>query len=147
LTGARYDKDIATQKADAKVETAKGDKESAKITADGEAYVLITVGAAKAENIDKVGTAEAGVIQKKTDAMGREQFAMVQVAEHLASNGIKIVPEILIQGAAGGSGSMVEALIGTELLKNKSDLFKKEEPAETKPEKPSNEVEAKIEKK
>lgn len=119
LTAARYDKDIATQVADAKVETAKGERESAKITADGDAYVLITVGAAKAENINKVGTAEAGVIQKKTDAMGREQFAVVQVAEHLAKNNIKIVPEILIQGGTTGSGSIVEALIGNELLKNK----------------------------
>lgn len=125
LTGARYDKDIATQKADAKVETAKGDRESAKITADGEAYVLTTVGAAKAENIDKVGTAEAGVIKKKTEAMGQEQFAIVQVAQHLAENGIKIVPEILIQGASGGGNGLVDALIGTEILKHKSDLFKK----------------------
>ena len=62
LTAARYNKEIATQVADAKVETAKGERESAKITADGEAYVLTTVGAAKADNIDKVGTAEAGVI-------------------------------------------------------------------------------------
>jgi len=89
--------------------------------ADGEAYVLTTVGAAKADNIDKVGTAEAGVIQKKTDAMGREQFAIVQVAEHLAQNKVKIVPDILIQGSGDGSGhgSLVEALIGTELLKGK----------------------------
>ncbi len=121
LTAARYNKEIATQVADAKVETAKGERESAKITADGEAYVLTTVGAAKADNIDKVGTAEAGVIQKKTDAMGREQFAIVQVAEHLAKNQVKIVPEILIQGSGdgAGNGSLVEALIGTELLKGR----------------------------
>jgi uncharacterized membrane protein YqiK len=127
LTAARYDKDIATQIADAKVEKAKGDRESAKITADGEAYVLTTVGAAKAENIDKVGTAEAGVILKKTQAMGQEQFAAVQVAEHLASNNIKIVPDILIQGDQAGGNSIVNALIGTELFKNRSDIFKKEE--------------------
>jgi len=125
LTAARYDKDIATQKAEAKVETAKGDRESAKITADGEAYVLTTVGSAKAKNIDEVGSAEAGVIKKKTDAMGQEQFAIVQVAEHLSKNGMKIVPDILIQGASGGSGSIVDALIGAEILKHKSDLFKK----------------------
>lgn len=139
LTAARYDKDIATQIAEAKVERAKGDRESAKIIADGEAYVLVTVGAAKAENIDKVGTAEAGVIQKKTDAMGQEQFAVVQVAQHLASNNIKIVPDILIQGDSAGGNSIVNALIGTELFKNRSEIFRKEEQkAEIKPEKDSD---------
>jgi len=140
LTGARYDKDIETQKAEATVEKSKGKRDSQKIEADGEAYVLTTVGAAKAENIDKVGTAEAGVIQKKTDAMGREQFAIVQVAEHLSTNGIKIVPDILIQGANGGSGGMVEALIGTEMLK-KSGAFQtepKKEKVTEKTEKPTS---------
>jgi uncharacterized membrane protein YqiK len=123
LTGAKYDKEIATQTANAQVETAKGNRESAKITADGEAYVLKTVGTAKAQNINEVGSAEAGVIQKKTEAMGQEQFAIVQVAEHLAKNNVKIVPEILVQGSQGGNGGLVEALIGTELLKK--DMFEK----------------------
>lgn len=128
LTGARYDKDIATQKAETKVELAKGDRESAKITADGDAYVLITVGSAKAKNIDEVGSAEAGVIKKKTEAMGQEQFAIVQIAEHLSKNGIEIVPKILIQGDSKSGGTLVDALIGTEILKHNSDLFKKVTP-------------------
>jgi len=126
LTAARYDKDIATQTAEAKVETAKGDKESAKITADGEAYVLTTVGEAKATNITKVGSAEANVIKQKTDAMGQEKYAIVQVAEHLAKNNVEIVPRILIQGSGASGGNIVDALISNELLK-KSGLFDKEE--------------------
>ncbi len=125
LTAARYDKDIATQMADAKVEKAKGDKESNKIIADGDAYVLTTVGTAKAENITKVGSAEANVIKQKTDAMGQEKYAIVQVAEHLAKNNVEIVPRILIQGSGASGGGIVDALISNELLK-KSGLFDKE---------------------
>jgi regulator of protease activity HflC (stomatin/prohibitin superfamily) len=128
LTGARYDKDIATQVAEAKVETAKGDRESNKIIADGDAYVLTTVGAAKADNISKVGTAEAEVIKKKTDAMGQEKYAIVQVAEHLAKNNVEIVPRILIQGSGKNSGGIVDALISNEMLK--STLFDKTEKEE-----------------
>lgn len=117
LTAATYDKSIATQKAAEKIETAKGDKESAVIAADGEAYVLTTVGKAKAENISAVGSAEAGVIKQKTEAMGQEQFAVVQVAEHLATNNIELVPKILVQGAGGQGNGLLDALIGSELLK------------------------------
>jgi uncharacterized membrane protein YqiK len=116
LTTARYDKDIATQKADTKVETAKGDKESAKITAEGEAFVLTTVGEAKGKNITAIGMAEANVIEKKTSAMGKEQFAAVQVAEHLATNKIELVPKILVQGQ-NGDGGILSALIGADILK------------------------------
>lgn len=128
LTASMYDRDIVTQKAQARIEESKGKRESDKIMADGEAYVLITVGSAKAENIDKVGTAEAGVIKKKTEAMGQEQYALVQVAEHLSNGKMKIVPDVLIQGESNGGGnSIVNALIATEMLKKSSDILKKDE--------------------
>ncbi len=133
LTAARYDKDIATQQAAAKVEAAKGDKEAAVIAAQGEVIVLTTVGDAKAQNIKAVGGAEADVIKQKTSAMGTKEFAMVQVAQTLAEHKIQLVPQILVQGGAqsGGTGSILEALIGNEMLKdlrNKSPESVKKEP-------------------
>lgn len=117
LTSSRYDKDIATQKALELVEETKGKKDSAVIAADGDAYVLTTVGKAKSENIKMIGTAESDVIKLKTDAMGQDKFALVQIAEHLSKNNIKLVPEILVQGNTGQDGGILSALIGNELLK------------------------------
>ncbi|MEO6850953.1 MAG: hypothetical protein ABI203_12050, partial [Mucilaginibacter sp.] len=39
------------------------------------------------------------------------------VAETLASNHIKLVPDILVNGKDGGSGGMIDALIGNDLLR------------------------------
>ena len=49
--------------------------------------------------------------------MGSEQYAIVRVAETLAANHIKLVPDILVSGKTGEGNGMIDALIGTELLK------------------------------
>lgn len=131
--------EINTQMAAAKVAGAKGDAESRVINAkadaenrtinakaDAEAQTIIAKanaaatevnGAAEAGKIKAVGLAEAEVTKQKTEAMGTEQYAIVRVAEALASNGIKLVPDVLVSGKDGGNNGMVDALIGTELFK------------------------------
>ena len=75
-------------------------------------------GKAEAGKIKAIGLAEAEVTKQKTQAMGSEQYAIVRVAETLASNNIKLVPEILVSGKNGESGGgMIDALIGNEMLK------------------------------
>ena len=49
--------------------------------------------------------------------MGSEQYAIVRVAETLASNHIKLVPDILVSGKTGEGNGMIDALIGSEMLK------------------------------
>lgn len=131
--------EINTQMAAAKVAAAKGDAESRVINAkadaenrtinakaDAEAKTIIAKadasatevnGTAEAGKIKAIGLAEAEVTKQKTEAMGTEQYAIVRVAEALASNGIKLVPEILVSGKDGGNSGIVDALIGTELFK------------------------------
>lgn len=131
--------EINTQMASAKVAAAKGDAESRVINAkadaenrminakaDAEAKTIIAKadasatevnGSAEAGKIKAIGLAEAEVTKQKTEAMGTEQYAIVRVAEALASNGIKLVPEILVSGKDGGNAGLVDALIGTELFK------------------------------
>jgi uncharacterized membrane protein YqiK len=131
--------EINTQMSAAKVAAAKGDAESRVINAkadaenrtinaraDAEAKTIIAKadaqatevnGSADAGRIKAIGLAEAEVTKQKTEAMGTEQYAIVRVAEALATNGIKLVPEILVSGKDGGSGGMIDALIGNEMLK------------------------------
>jgi hypothetical protein len=87
---------------------------------------------AEASKIKAIGLSEAEVTKQKTDAMGTEQYAIVRVAEALASHGIKLVPDILVSGKDGGGNGMIDALIGSEMLKklqpyidNISTSFKK----------------------
>jgi len=120
--------EINTQMAAAKVASAKGDAESKTINAKADAEVqtinskanaLATEvnGNADAGKIKAIGLAEAEVTKQKTEAMGTEQYAIVRVAEALAQNGVKLVPEILVSGANGGGNGLIDALIGSEMLK------------------------------
>ncbi|GAB3931472.1 SPFH domain-containing protein [Mucilaginibacter myungsuensis] len=120
--------EINTQMAAAKVASAKGDAESKTINAKADAEVqtinskanaLATEvnGNADAGKIKAIGLAEAEVTKQKTEAMGTEQYAVVRVAEALAQNGVKLVPEILVSGQGGGGNGIIDALIGAELFK------------------------------
>ena len=105
--------------ADSKVKTinAKADAEVKTVNATADANATEVNGKAEAGKIKAIGLAEAEVTKQKTQAMGSEQYAIVRVAETLASNNIKLVPEILVSGKNGESGGMIDALIGNEMLK------------------------------
>ncbi|HEY4197439.1 MAG TPA: SPFH domain-containing protein, partial [Mucilaginibacter sp.] len=106
-------------KADAEVRItiAKADAEAKTVNAKADANATEVNGSAEASKIKAIGLAEAEVTKQKTEAMGTEQYAIVRVAEALASNGIKLVPEILVNGKDGGGNGMIDALIGSEMLK------------------------------
>ncbi|WPU96010.1 SPFH domain-containing protein [Mucilaginibacter sabulilitoris] len=132
--------EINTQMAASKVAASRGEAEAKTINAKADAEVRITIAKADAEaktvnakadanatevngiaestKIKAIGLAEAEVTKQKTDAMGTEQYAIVRVAEALAVNGIKLVPEILVSGKENGGGNgIIDALIGSEMLK------------------------------
>ena len=120
--------------ADAKVKTvnAKADAEVKTVNATADANATQVNGVAEAGKIKAIGLAEAEVTKQKTQAMGSEQYAIVRVAETLASNHIKLVPDILVSGKSGEGNGMIDALIGNEMLKKlqseamKTDADKKQ---------------------
>ncbi|MGZ3777977.1 MAG: SPFH domain-containing protein [Mucilaginibacter sp.] len=120
--------------ADAKVKTinAKADAEVKTVNATADANATQLNGTAEAGKIKAIGLAEAEVTKQKTQAMGSEQYAIVRVAETLASNHIKLVPDILVSGKTGEGNGMIDALIGNEMLKKlqseaaKTDADKKQ---------------------
>ncbi len=73
---------------------AEADARAKTINADADAKVVITVGNADAEKARAVGTAEADVIKMKIASMESGNYAAVQIATALASNHIKLVPDI-----------------------------------------------------
>lgn len=110
---------IINAKADAENKTiiAKADAEAKTINATADANATEVNGNAEAGKIKAIGLAEAEVTKQKTEAMGTEQYAIVRVAEALASNGVKLVPEILVSGKDNGGNGIIDALIGNEMLK------------------------------
>ena len=69
------------------------------------------VGKAEGEKITAVGSAEADVIRRKTEAVGQNNYAVIEVGRALAANKIPLVPQIQAGGNAEEGGSLVSILL------------------------------------
>jgi len=95
---------IAEFDAQASVKRAEGDAKSKTINAEADAQVTMVTGKAQAEKIQAVGKAEADVIKQKIASMESNNYAAVQIAQSLAEHNTKLVPDVLVAGAAAGAG-------------------------------------------
>jgi uncharacterized membrane protein YqiK len=103
---------IAEFSAQAAVKTADGAAQAKKINANADAEVIRVTGEAEAGKTLAVGQAEAIVIRQKIDSMESGNYAVVQVAQALASAGVKLVPEVVVNGGgAEGGGTLVDVLL------------------------------------
>ncbi len=109
---------IANFEAQAAIENAKGQAESKKVNAEADAMVTTTVGNAEAGKIKAIGSAEAEVTQLKINSMESGNYAAVQIANALASNKIKLVPDIMISGSGSGSNNIADILLAQMIVKN-----------------------------
>src|SRR6201996_1945958 len=107
----------ATADAEVRITIAKADAEAKVVNAKADANATELNGAAEAAKIRAIGLSEAEVTKQKTEAMGTEQYAVVRVAEALAAAGVRLVPEILVSGKDGANNGLIDALIGSEMLK------------------------------
>ena len=105
---------IASKKADAAVKESEGHAKSVKLAAEADAEKIRVTGEAEASKIEAIGKATAESYQKQVAAMGPENFSKLKIMEEIGKNGIKLIPEILVNG--GGSGSEVGTLATIEML-------------------------------
>lgn len=104
--------DIKGFEAQAAVAQAKGAAESKTINAKADAEVIRVTGEAEASKTKSVGEAEAAVIKQKIDSMDAGNYAVVQIANSLATNKIALVPQIQVSGGGtNGGGSLVDVLL------------------------------------
>ena len=73
--------------------------------------MVSTVGNAEASKTRAVGGAEAEVMKLKIASMESGNYALVQVAQALASAGVKLVPDIVAGGGSPGGGTLVDVLL------------------------------------
>ncbi len=103
---------IAEFTAQAAVKTADGAAQAKKINANADAEVTRVTGLAEAGKTLAVGEAEAAVIKQKIDSMESGNYAIVQVAQALASGGVRLVPDVLVNGGSrGDAGTLVDVLL------------------------------------
>lgn len=102
---------IADFSAQAAVKTADGAARAKKINASADAEVIRVTGEAEAGKTLAVGQAEATVIKQKIDSMESGNYAIVQVAQALASAGVKLVPEVVVNGGSKEGGTLVDVLL------------------------------------
>ncbi len=104
--------------ADAQVKTINADADARvkTVNADADAKVVIMVGNAEAEKTKAVGTAEADVIKMKIASMESGNYAAVQIAQALASNHIKLVPDIMAGGGGADQGGLINVLLAKMLM-------------------------------
>jgi uncharacterized membrane protein YqiK len=106
---------IADFAAQAAVKQASGQAQAKTINAEADATVVKTVGNAEATKTLAIGTAEADVIKLKINSMESGNYAAVQIAQSLASNHIKLVPDIMAGGGGGDQGGLINVLLAKML--------------------------------
>jgi hypothetical protein len=98
------------------VEIKSNDADARKAEAEGEATYLEKTGAAKGAEIRAVGLARAEGFKAQVEALGPNATALLNVATALAEANIKLVPDVLVNGANGG---LIDGFVAT-LMKPKS---------------------------
>jgi hypothetical protein len=58
-----------------------------------------------------VGTAEAAVIKLKTEAVGQDNYRVIEGVRALADARIPLVPQVVAGGGTPGNGSIVDVLM------------------------------------
>ena len=109
---------IAEFDAQASVKAAEGSAKAKTINAQADATVLTTVGNAEASKTKAIGEAEAGIVRLKIESMGDGNYALIQVAQSLASSGVKLVPDIMAGGGTGAGSGFVDVLLGNLIRDN-----------------------------
>lgn len=95
---------LAQSKVNVDIEVNNANAQKAK--ADGESTYIRQTGAAKGAEVEAVGLARAKAYQAQVTALGQMPTAVVNAVTVLAEKNAKFVPEIMVMGGGGGTGSL-----------------------------------------
>jgi uncharacterized membrane protein YqiK len=137
MVSAQQSVEISQREAEAAVKRSEGEAKAMelkagaqakakKLMAEADAAQIKLTGEAEASKIAAIGKSTAEAYEQQVKAMGADNFGKLKVTEMIGTNGIKIIPEILISGNDGGNGS-INGLLGLELLKQIQDKDTKKE--------------------
>jgi len=110
------DMQLALAKSQVEVEINMNKAKARKAEADGEATYIEKTGAAHGAKIRAVGLARAEGYEAQVRALGQIPTALVNAINALSEGNMKIMPDVLVTGGNGGSGSL-EGLAATLIKK------------------------------
>ena len=93
---------IADQEKAKAIKNAEGAGESERLKAIGQAAGVRAIGEAQASAILAKGKATAEAYQLQNSALGADAVTAIEVTKQIAEGHIKITPDLLVQGDAGG---------------------------------------------
>ena len=100
---------IAELRANAQIKQATGEAESIRLRANGEAEAIRATGTAKADAY------HAGVV-----ALGQQGYTALQIMQVIGDRAVRIVPDVAVSGATGGTG-LTDGLLGLLMLRSQVD--------------------------
>ena len=115
------------------VDIKKNNAEARKAEADGDATYIERTGAAQGAQVRAVGLARAEAYQKQVAALGQGSTALVNAIDSLVKSNVPFVPNILVAGGNGGSGSGVLEGLGALLMRKLDPGTAAEVPAAADP--------------
>ncbi|WP_266364845.1 SPFH domain-containing protein [Tellurirhabdus rosea] len=90
--------------------------EATKLTADAEAERIAKTGTAEAEKILAIGRSTAEAYELQVKAMGDENFTRFKITEEIGKGGIRIIPDVIINGGNNPTDGSISGLLGLKLL-------------------------------
>lgn len=106
---------LATGEAEKTRLLAKAESEKIELLAKANAEQISLTGNAEAEKILAIGKSNAESYKLSVEAMGGNNFTQLKVMESIASQNVKIMPDVLIGGGDSANGG-ISGLLGLQLL-------------------------------
>ena len=103
---------IADLESKAQIKRANGEAEALKLRGTGEAEVIKLRGLGEAEGIRAIGTAKAEVYRAGMQAIGPQGYTAIQLMQIIGDQKVRIIPDLIVNGAGSSGASMTEALLG-----------------------------------
>src|SRR5678809_312262 len=95
---------------------ATGEAEKVRLLAKANAEQITLTGNAEAEKILAIGKSNAESYKLSVDAMGGNNFTQLKVMESIASQNVKIMPDVLISGGGDNANGGISGLLGLQIL-------------------------------
>lgn len=117
---------VAEQKANQTIRIAEADAAAVTAKAKAEATRIEQVTAAEAKGIEAKGRAQANAYKVGADAMGQENFALLETMTAIGEKKVKLIPDLLINGGGsgeggGGAGMGIMNLLMASMMKDRMD--------------------------
>lgn len=109
--------------------TSNAEAEKIKAIANAEAEKITVEGNAQAETILSIGKSNAEAYKLSVSAMGGDNFTRLKVTEIIGKDGVKIIPDVFINGSGDSPNGPISGLLGMQLLQ---DVLNKKVTPDTK---------------